>query len=285
MSMNKLMEFRTTFLRAIAEAWFDSSFKTALLGKDSITALEAKFPPYKWGWPGTCTLQILESKPLDRQIPDGQSQFQWIDDAWVYSPDLKDGLTLYLPLDGNKIPEKQRARALGDYYRQYASLFSDDWGIAPSPPSSLVTEPQTMEKPHPLATPVIGPNSAAPIGGFVPSDEEFAAFKVALLGAMAKAWQDDSFKAMLTIDAAAALSAIRSYKLPWNMKIKIAEDKEAQWCQPRDPLADPRSFWIQRIPNVLRLYFPDKPEDVRAEPMALAMYNATGAEFPFTCTC
>jgi ribosomally synthesized peptide (two-chain TOMM family) len=283
--MNKLMEFRTTFLRAIAEAWFDSSFRAALLGQDSIGALEARFPPYKWGWPGTCALEILECKPLDRQILNDQSQFQWIDDAWVYSPDLKDGLTLYLPLDGDKIPERQRARALGDYYRQYASLFSDNWGIAPSPPSSLVAETQTLEKLPFLQTPVIGSNSAAPIGGFVPSDEEFAAFKVALLGAMAKAWQDNSFKTMLTIDATAALCAIRDYKLPWNMKIKIAEDTNAQWSQPSDPLAATLSFWIQRTPNILRLYFPEKPEDVRAEPMALAMYNATGSEYPFTCCC
>jgi ribosomally synthesized peptide (two-chain TOMM family) len=288
MSMNKLMEFRTTFLRSIAEAWADTGF-AGQLKQDAKKALVDRFG-YTWPWDGVCDLRIVDSG----------NQFKWINDqdGWVYSPDLTDALTLYVPLSprlygprqavtsgaggalpGSVSPEYQ-AMALGDYYRQYASLFSDSWG---QPPSSKTTAS--------LTTPVIGPSSDYPVGGFIPTDEEFAAFRVALLGAMAKTWQEasgkqeGSFTSMLTIDAAAALNTIRGYKLPWNMRIRLVDDTSARWVPPGNPPADKPSQWTQGHPSLLQLYLPDTPKTVGSQPLALATYNATGAEFPFTCTC
>jgi ribosomally synthesized peptide (two-chain TOMM family) len=292
MSMDKLMEFRTTFLRSIAEAWADTGF-TDQLKTDARKALADRFG-YRWPWNGVCDLQIVDSG----------NRFKWIDDqdGWVYSPDLKDALTLYVPLaprlyvpgqavtsalgaasPGAAISPEHQAMALGDYYRQYASLFSDSWGQPPgSQPEASVPG---------LMTPVIGPTSDYPAGGFMPTDAEFAAFRVALLGAMAKAWQEASgnqeasFTSMLAIDAVAALNTIRGYKLPWTMRIRLVDDTVARWVPPGNPPADHPSHWTQGHPSLLQLYLPDTPKDVGSQPLALATYNATGAEFPFTCTC
>jgi hypothetical protein len=39
------------------------------------------------------------------------------------------------------------------------------------------------------------------------------------------------------------------------------------------------------MPHTLKLYLPSKPRSLESEPVALAAYNASGAEYPFTCCC
>lgn len=312
MSMNNLIEFRTTYLRAIAEAWASDTFRQDLITNAQGT-LRTQFN-YTWPW-DVCTLKIVASN-ASQAAPYGQGNFKWVDDqdGWVYSPDLTDALTLYVPLAPRSagdasttmplLPSDQWAKALGDYYRQYASLFSDSWG---QPPSPWTTGGSTSATRGGMA-PVIGPDSDSPFGGFIPSDEEFAAFKVALLGAMAKAWQEAGAKAtaqaagqaratpftsMLTIDGAAALNTIRGYKLPWNMRIRLADNTDTYWTPTTTKdngdgtVTTTPSQWSRGTPSVLQLYLPDTPNDVNVTswPLALATYNATGAEFPFTCTC
>jgi ribosomally synthesized peptide (two-chain TOMM family) len=86
------------------------------------------------------------------------------------------------------------------------------------------------------------------------------------------------FKSLLTTDARTALSLIRGYKLPWAMTLNIADDTDARWDSQR-------SRWIYSRTNELMLYLPSKPQAPQYEPVALAMYNGTGAAYPFSCTC
>ncbi|WP_437576229.1 BMA_0021/BMA_0022 family TOMM bacteriocin [Sorangium sp. So ce887] len=286
MSTNKLMEFRVTYLRAIAKAWAEPDFENKLLNNPTRTLLD--YFGFDWGmWENACTLQIVSTgrSPgrFDRRGNTASTElppmrFEWIGDEWVWSKNLLDSMTMYLPLTAPSTEATEQAMALADYYRQRASLFSDDWGTEYGP---------IGKKPVAIA-PAVGTQSNSPVGGFVPTDQGFEAFKVVLLAAIAKAWASEDFKQMLLIDSAAAMQTIRGYKLPWNMNICIMNDDGASWTKPdasSDPPSQGQSYWTFSRPHTLTLYLPTAPSDENAEPVALAVYNATGAEYPFTCCC
>ncbi|WP_437743725.1 BMA_0021/BMA_0022 family TOMM bacteriocin [Sorangium sp. So ce1504] len=318
MALNKLMEFRTTYLRAIAEAWADpNGFGKELTGNNPTSALKYRFG-YIWPWPRTCELQIARA----------DEDLMWIRDEWVWPSDLLDCLTLRLPLvpkcsatrpgDGGlreDLHPDDYTRALGDYYKQRPSLFSDHWNHEYDQHG---VHARTQEKgggadlralradhgelQHPgrrerLREPEarhhegeqagqerVSIQSGPPAGGFVPDDNSFAEFNVVLLAAMAKAWIDEDFKRALKIDPVSALQTIRGYRLPWKLSLCVEDDGAARWHPPGSPLdKDHQSYWDSLQPHVLKLYLPTKPSDSASEPLALAIYNATGAEYPFTC--
>jgi ribosomally synthesized peptide (two-chain TOMM family) len=192
-----------------------------------------------------------------------------------------------VPLSPPAIDGTQHSRALADWYRQRASLFSDDWGT-PYDQDGPVTS--TPAGPHVL--PEVGSNSPPPGGGYLPSSMDFDSFKVVLLAAMAKAWGDAQFRDKLQIDTKTALREIRDYELPWNLGIYLRDDRQATWHAPVEPRnagsthTHHQSYWSNEKPHVLTLYLPAKPEsELACEPIALAMYNAAGARYPFTCCC
>ncbi|MDI1443051.1 BMA_0021/BMA_0022 family TOMM bacteriocin [Polyangium sp. 6x1] len=276
--MTKLLEFRTVYMRSIATAWASQAFQNKLIADPTGTLLDSF--GFDWPWKNACTLEI-------RTADGPQGKFEWIDDQWVWSQNLLDSLTMYLPLTAPSTDPNATAMALADYYRQRPSLFSDDWGT-PYGPTGPVTSP-TAPGGVPLSNaPVISNNSGAPVGGYIPSDDEFSAFNVVLLSALAKAWKNPGFKQTLQIDCAAALHTIRDYKMPWNLTIGILDDAAAQWTPPNASASPPsqgQSYWTFSKLNKLTLYLPTKPSNADAEPVALATYNATGAEYPFTCCC
>ncbi|WP_437279187.1 BMA_0021/BMA_0022 family TOMM bacteriocin [Sorangium sp. So ce375] len=285
MSTNKLMQFRTTYLRAIAQAWSEQSFHDCLT-QDPCKAL-ADYFGYHWPWKDVCDLEI-------KAAPD---QFKWIGHDWVWSKSLADTLTLALPLKPPSEDADYNAMALADFYKQRASLFSDDWGTKydeNGPKGPRWDSDNTDWRRSNLGE--TGSDSPPPVGGFIPDDAEFPAFKVALLAAMAKAWNDDAFRETLEVDPAVALHAVRGYKVPWKMMICVKEDTTSKWHAPSGPssprgeerpaLARPKpkqSYWEFDEKHKLTLYLPTKPSDPKSEPLALAIYNATGAEYPFTC--
>jgi len=256
MSTRDLLEFRTTYLRAIAEAWFDKDFRHELTkdqGQNAVRALQTRFD-YKWPWSHMCELKILS---FDR--------YEWIGDAWVWPNFAEDTLTLSLPLDPTKplaILEQLQAMALADYYQQRPSLFGD----------------QRIE-PGPSRLDIAG-------GTFISPSNAFTSFEVAMLAAMAKAWQDERYRTLLKLNVAKALLEIQGYKLPWDMGILVSEDTSSTWHGPLDRAAKSshrRSGWDSGSKHTLKLYIPEKPKDVRSEPIALGLYNAAGAAYPFTC--
>jgi ribosomally synthesized peptide (two-chain TOMM family) len=265
MSVNKLLEFRTVYLRAAPEAWVDTKFRDELTSAEpgaAIKALAARFN-YEWPWEQVCDLELASVG----------NNFEWIGDEWVWARGLEDTLTMRIPLNPEalKISPEHQAFALADYYRQRPSLFGEDWG------GSMPGSPSPGQDRHSVSR-----SHGPPPGGFIAGDD-FASFQVALLGAIAEAWRDPSFRRILTIDAATALSKVRDYKLPWKLKLAVVEDDRSSW-HPRVKAGSP-SHWTFKTRNTLKLNFPARPAEVRSWPVALATYNETGAEYPFSCCC
>lgn len=234
---------------------------------------------FKWPWTRVCKLAVEETDKL-----------RWIGDQWVWSTNDGEGLAMYMPLSPPRGSDgKQQSRALADWYRQRSSLFSDNWGIKYGPHGP--DQPEAKTRDEPVVTPSvgqIGPDSPPPDGGYIPSSQDFAAFKVVLITAIAKAWQHERFRETLELDAKTALREIRGYELPWKLGIHIHDDPDARWHAPDEHAAHPnhhQSYWDNERPHTLKLFLPARPRDLTSEPIALASYNAAGAEYPFTCCC
>lgn len=288
-TMTELLNFRTMFLRAIAQAWADPGFKKQLLASPE-HAMWSYFQ-YRWPWPNACELQVIDTK----------HRFNWINNEWIWSKALHEDLVLFVPLDPIEIEPQFHAIALADYYRARESLFQDDWGEHDNPNPQLA-EYERPTAPRPAARSseregaahgkrpgfgAIGEQTPLPAEGLVPSDNDFTGFQVALLAAMGRAWQDPDYCEHLQRDSIKALSAIRGYKLPWEINLRVQHDPGARWHPPHLQSDHPvcQSYWTLPKKNLLRLNLPDRPEEMVSEPIALAMYNATGAIYPFTCTC
>jgi ribosomally synthesized peptide (two-chain TOMM family) len=270
-----LLEFRKVYLRAIAEAWADSRFFSDLTNpqKSSLEVLEARFPN-TWPWK-TWDLKIVES-------PSG-SYWDNSDHEWIWPSRRLECITIYLPLDPGRsgVDDQNKARALADYYLHRPSLFGD-------PTSSSTDGGDECDR--------SGDDGSSGGGGLMPADKDFLAFRVALMTAMAKAWDDPSFSQVLTANATTALNRVPGYKVPWDFTILVKDDvvksgdqveKRPQWIRGEPSSLEIDSKWSLPVNNnVLTLYLPNKPEGrVSCEAVALAMYNATGAKYPFTCTC
>lgn len=280
MSMDQLMLFRTTYLRAIAEAWADpDGFGTALVS-NPIKAMSDHFH-FTWPWDKVCSLTVLP--PPGSGVP----PLAWINDQWVWAKNSGEGLTLYVPLSAPSADARMQSRALADWYRQRSSLFSDDWNNQYGPGG-----PQEPSGERSSFAPSVGEGSPPPDGGYMPASQDFTSFKIVLVTAIAKAWGDQGFATKLQIDAKSALSDVRGYELPWDLGISIRNDSSATWTPPTSQ-GDPgqgQSYWSTTTLHELRLLLPSTPtgsdqKELACTPLALAMYNAAGAEYPFTCCC
>jgi ribosomally synthesized peptide (two-chain TOMM family) len=271
--MDQLMLFRTIYLRSIAEAWANPAFHNHLL-HDAVAAMRSYFG-FSWRWGNVCSLTVIEDR----------KHLKWIRDRWVWSRNLEEGLTLNVPLSPPPGTDAtQQSRALADWYRQRSSLFSDNWGTVYGPHG-----PVPSTSPVGLNLPDVGADSPPPDGGYMPSSEDFDSFKIVLLAAIAKAWGDEGFRDKLQLDAKTALREIRGYELSWNLGIYVCHDPKATWTapEPGPPPSQHQSYWHDETPHTLKLYLPAKLDssDLACEPIALAMYNAAGAQYPFTCCC
>ena len=275
MGMDKLMLFRTVYLRAVAEAWANPEFHEKLVN-NPVDALRDYFG-FKWPWSHICNLKI-----------DVTDKFLWIGNDWVWTPCQGESLTLHIPLEPRGIERKYHAMAIADYYRQRSSIFSDDWGQAYGPDGPVHPAAPAGGTAGGLVGGELGPDSGPPPGGYVPSSEVFANFKVVLMSAIARAWEDGDYRKKLLLDTATALHYIRDYELPWKLLIRVDDDPHAKWHPPHDHSKHPakhQSYWSHEKNHTLRLLLPHKPSDVCCEPVALASYNAMGAQYPFTCCC
>lgn len=280
MVTDSLMSFRTTWLRAVAHAWSDKSFKAKLLKDPMKTMGELEL---EWPWPDTLHLKVSEG-----------TGFQWIGDEWTWpnNSDLRESLTLYVPL---KPPEKIRpdehAIALADYYDMRPTLFGTSNSLLSqldgcSFQTSSVLAAGLKSAPAPVARTVFS-SQQQPTNGFIPSETDFPNFEVALISVMAKAWENENFRNLVETDedASDVVSVCRGYVPPWSLTLKIRHDKSAVWGAPKGKgkSAKQSGNWSKLTPHVLRLNLPETPRDPKECSLALAAYNATGAEFPFTC--
>jgi ribosomally synthesized peptide (two-chain TOMM family) len=284
-----LLDFRTTWLRAVALAWSTSKdgkdFKSDLLANPK-QALENYFG-FKWPWTGILDFSVT---PVD--------EFMWIGTDWVWPSNQEDSLTLSLPIypkqvTGAAIGVSERAIALADYYRARPSIFGRSSGSSPDD-SSLITSAavaMNAQQAGSIAQFVIandplnvGPQQAPP-GGYLPSG--FLDFEVVLTSAIAEAWENPNFAAVITTAKApgpsavrAALSTIQNYQVPWKLCINVVNDPTARWTA-RNGITP--SSWDDFTPHLLALNLPQAPPPPEQQSIALASYNATGAEYPFSC--
>lgn len=257
-TQNQLLEFRTMFVRAVAEAWADPVWGAALTAKGgarSLAVLNERFSDYHWPWKGVWDLRVVESGS------------RWVDHEWIWPSTLPESLTLFLPLfpseaNGIGSPAK-RARALADYYQQRPLLFADTLPLLYSPRGPAVSE---------AAAEGFGLDH-----GLMPSDRDFTEFKIALVAAVARAWADPAYLDVLTTNATIALNRIPHYKVPWDLAVRVQHDDKISWSETAG------WSWDCMTPNILMLYLPPAPTEMNSQPLALAMYNAAGAKYPFTC--
>ncbi len=278
-----LMAFRTAWLRAVALAWSNEEFRRTLVESPK-QALEQYFS-FTWPW--------QDPSVLDFRVR-AEDEFQWIGDDWVWPIDKEDSLRLYLPLRPNLEPE-ERALALADYYDVRPSIFGTAGGGGATPRgNALITSASidlTSNHSSVSIADVMLTNSPVrfgghnpPAGGFVPSGASFMEFEVVLIAALAKAWDNPSFANLLEMHDATVLPAIRGYTTPWRLVIEVENDSEARWRPPQYSGKELiPSGWENLKAAELTLNLPSRPREVRDHPVALAAYNSTGAEYPFTC--
>jgi ribosomally synthesized peptide (two-chain TOMM family) len=267
----------------------DDTFRNNLITGDAIKHIQERFQEEEFPW---CNLKLIVRK---------NTGFYWDGEDWSWpepQEDTGERLTLYLPIrPKTKIAPEKRARALADYYQERPSLFGNDTSgrsrsllgdelivhIGNKKARSVFAEhslkgnPIRRVRPNPVST-----------SGFVADSISFLHFEVAVLAILAKAWENDRFASEILNeqeDKQSALKAVRGYTSPWKLELSIKNDREASWNDEGvDPKGDPiPSSWVLPRLHQLELNLPEKPEQVRDQSIALAAYNTTGAEYPFTC--
>lgn len=246
MSTSDLMNFRTTYLRAIAQAWFDPEFasKLTIAGKGA-DALKDQFS-YTWPWPD-----------LILTVRDHGAEWN-PSETGGWSGSIRDEIWVNLPLDPARIkglrPE-DHARAIAAYYQQYTTFLGP--GGPPNPTKETGNHLQAYD-------PGLG------------SWDGFLHFGAATFRALALAWHNETFRKELQNDALLAMESWVGYSSPWNFKI-LFFDKSAQctWNEHDCTWKLPR--------NELVLWLPRRPDKEHIRPIALTAYNSTGEAYPFTC--
>lgn len=236
---------RAAYLRAIARAWRDPEYAAKLYRASKQER--------------TGALAVLE-KDFNFKFP-FEVKFA-IDDVhpprwdpvrtrgWI---GYADDFLIHLP----KPPEQpeQRASALARYYQEFPTLLGRARG-----------DQRAAEAP-----------------------DEFGEFGGITLRALALAWNSDTFAAELykTHDARALVQDYFDYIVPWNFKLRFREHttgSDDHWTS--DERSD--AYWAKFPLSEITVHLPRRPDspgpnDVQIEPIALAAYNDTGPQYPFTC--
>jgi ribosomally synthesized peptide (two-chain TOMM family) len=280
--MDALMSFRTAYLRAIAMAWIDPKFMARLTDKKqgARKAMES-VPQFEWPWGDSLELFVRLEK-------DPQAQLVWVGDDWVWptAKGHKDELLLRVPLDPKSagVSDAKRALALADYYRQRPTVFGDGaWSTSNAMLRSAGGNPTLFAEALFQLAPAVGDRQFAghaPLpNGFMPDQNGFLNLGVALLSVISRAWEYPRLIEVLLDEPAVTLQSVRGYKTPWDLEIKVENDRYARWSES----AGDDKPWKPLKPHRLTLTLPTRPETQTHHPLALAAYNATGAEYPFTC--
>jgi len=297
---DSLMLFRAIWLRALAHAWANEGWRGELCSSsNAMDVLRKAFPALaKSQLADACTLKVVQD-----------AKFAWIGDDWAWPRTSAKGelLRLRVPLRMPKERMEDRtkhAAALADYYWVRPSIFSVNhppqdhavqgdlekevlWSLA-CQPASFVGNSSLLSSGVALSGPLaatLAERRARVFNKLGPSDGRllqggvtFLEFQVALLSMMAMAWENDAFRDLITNpeNFREALGYVHGYKPPWQLEIQLAHDEAARWDEKR-------STWTNLSQHELTLVLPTRPESPNDWSVALAAYNATGAQYPFTC--
>lgn len=107
--------------------------------------------------------------------------------------------------------------------------------------------------------------------------EDFAEFGVVTSRLIALAWSDQRFADNLykhRNDAARTIQDAMDYMVPWNFLLKFNPVPGES--------SDTDEYWNKFPPTEILVHMPQRP-DLEVQPIALAAYNNTGGQYPFTC--
>lgn len=110
---------------------------------------------------------------------------------------------------------------------------------------------------------------------------DFAEFGVITARLLALAWKDEAFKRRLFAaeDARDLVQGAMNYIVQWNFRLKFYETG----IRAR-PMPEGRKEAFEKLPySTIVVYLPRRPEQSDIEAVALAAYNDTGSQYPFTC--
>jgi ribosomally synthesized peptide (two-chain TOMM family) len=110
----------------------------------------------------------------------------------------------------------------------------------------------------------------------VSAPPDFAKFGVITSQLIALTWANEAFAARLfdQRDARGLLQDAMGCIVPWNFLLKFEP-------APGDS-SDSDEYWSDFPRSKITVHLPQRPE-LDAQPVALAAYNATGGQYPFTC--
>ena len=318
-----LIGFRTLWMRVVAYAWVDSTFKNELIDqtKNPFDVIRRRFafPPKETSplpLESVLSLVVMQD-PLEKK---DAKRIEWIGDDWSW-PVLEEEdeiLTLNVPLEAPPALKvsphddlesaqaklKKHAVALADYYRARPSLFGtnvDDHSVVPTTSSTSSSGLSLMavevnDTLRQAFMDTLGPgNSGIQFGshgplpnGFTPTQSSFLDLGVALTYVMAKAWENDAFRRLVkdSHTVTGAISRARGFVPPWAIKVAIAHDRTSQWHDEDPHEKDGKSgrdLSHDSRKSKLTLNLPVEPQEPGDYSVALAAYNSTGAQFPFTC--
>ena len=111
----------------------------------------------------------------------------------------------------------------------------------------------------------------------IPAYETLLEFQEVYLRAVALAWCDDVFKALLLRDAKSALANYFGYECPWNVDLQVQEPAgDGVGWDPRG-----KRWTLPRMQTSFGL--PSRPAAFEEQLVAFAAYNDAGPTYLFTC--
>lgn len=252
--INPLMGFRLAHLRIIAKAWVDEAFRDKFTkpdaegnGPDLLDVNNYTDYPDLYSMIANLHMGNVEVQMVDYEKEPTEWNTQ-SSTGWVGSND-----TFIINLPNN--PKKDQVEALTAYYQIFPTLFG------------------------------VTVDSGTVVRGPLPQDlgvdsNPFLEFGGVTLRALALAWENKEFLKELSDetleDATPVLSRWLGYNNPWNFKLKFQFGTGFKWDAKN-------KMWTNPPKNVVKLHYPRKPKDSGSQPIALATYNESGPQYPFSC--
>jgi ribosomally synthesized peptide (two-chain TOMM family) len=251
---NFLMDLRLAYLRAIADAWKDTTdtIKNTLIDSntDLIDYLKKNYGLHS-PWE-SITLQLFEF--FEDENENQKPEWKPMETAGWVGPN--DRFIIHIP--GKPDDPNQQVQALAAYYQLFPTLFGYKKLIGAGQPEDLGVD----QKP-------------------------FLEFGGVTLRAIALSWLDDDFLNELThptlADATPVLSRYLGYTNPWNFRIKFKVHPDFVWLAETPENKIPMWKDAQIPKNIIQLHYPTRPAESKFWPIALTSYNNTGPAYPFSC--
>ncbi len=249
-------QLRAAYLRAIARSWQDPTYEKKLLEAAARPrgALDLLEEDFGFRFPFAVRFEVdVQKRPIWKPLTSR---------GWV---GYEDEFTVYLPQRPREVAD--RAAMLARYLQEFPTLLGNPMAN-PSAAAGAATDVEA-------ATGLLGADAEVP--------SSFAEFGVITGRLLALAWTDPAFAERLFdgSDARGLIQDVMDYMVPWNFQLRFRLVNE--------PVSGDEDYWKRFPRNRIRVHLPKPPQahgelaDVELQPIALAAYNDTGDQYPFTC--